>query len=210
MTAPSQESQQVIDLAFYIQGGPLPLDHGYPLYSALCRILPSLHDLPDVGIHPVRGRADPAGLLHLDKTSRLRIRAPVEILPALLPLMNREVIVAGQALSIGRSENWQLTPSATLKSRLVTIKGYHDDAEQLLKAAQQQLAAQVFNDEELGQLEVFVGKRRVMQIAQHTIVGYALMVTGLSPDASLALQRSGLGGRRKMGAGLFVPPGRRA
>jgi CRISPR-associated protein Cas6 len=36
-------------------------------------------------------------------------------------------------------------------------------------------------------------------------VGFALTVQGLSPDSSLRLQTLGLGGRRHMGCGLFLP-----
>jgi hypothetical protein len=33
----------VIDLAFVLVGRTVPMDHGYALFSALCRVVPALH-----------------------------------------------------------------------------------------------------------------------------------------------------------------------
>jgi hypothetical protein len=37
------------------------------------------------------------------------------------------------------------------------------------------------------------------------VVGFGLQVEGLKPTASQVLQEQGLGGRRHMGCGLFLP-----
>ena len=50
----------------------------------------------------------------------------------------------------------------------------------------------------------------MLRVKNITIAGHALALFGLSAQASLAVQRHGLGGRRHMGAGVFVPPGRSA
>jgi CRISPR-associated protein Cas6 len=36
------------------------------------------------------------------------------------------------------------------------------------------------------------------------VVGYALRVNGLTEEGSIRLQEEGLGGRRRMGCGIFV------
>jgi hypothetical protein len=38
----------VIDLSFILVGTTFPLDHGYPLFSAICRIVPALHRSPQI------------------------------------------------------------------------------------------------------------------------------------------------------------------
>lgn len=68
----------IIDLSFELAGGSIPLDHGYALFAALSRIVPSLHGNLGVGVHPIRGRRTEAGVLALDENSRLRIRLPEE------------------------------------------------------------------------------------------------------------------------------------
>ena len=62
---------------------------------------------------------------------------------------------------------------------------------------------------EPGDVEVVLGRRRILGIRDKKVVGFAVGLTGLGADASLEVQRRGLGGRRHMGAGIFVPPGRR-
>lgn len=37
------------------------------------------------------------------------------------------------------------------------------------------------------------------------VVGYELVIEGLTADESVAIQTTGLGGRRHMGCGVFVP-----
>ena len=48
----------VIDLAFGLQGTTIPSDHGYALYSAICRTL------------------------QLTDTSRLGVRVPTDLIPS--------------------------------------------------------------------------------------------------------------------------------
>ena len=49
------------------------------------------------------------------------------------------------------------------------------------------------------------GRRRVFRIKDKTVVGYGVRIAGLNATESLRLQEHGLGGRRKMGCGVFVP-----
>ncbi len=46
-----------LDVSFLLfsQGGSIPEDHAYPIYSALSRIVPELHEQEDIGIHPICG-----------------------------------------------------------------------------------------------------------------------------------------------------------
>ena len=47
--------------------------------------------------------------------------------------------------------------------------------------------------------------RRVLHIKGERHVGFGMLIEGLTADESLRLQQNGLGGRRKMGCGLFLP-----
>jgi CRISPR-associated protein Cas6 len=53
--------------------------------------------------------------------------------------------------------------------------------------------------------EPVVGPRRVVRVGDHTVVGFALAVHELSDEGSVILQEQGLGGRRRMGCGIFFP-----
>ena len=50
--------------------------------------------------------------------------------------------------------------------------------------------------------------RRVLRIKEKVVVGFALRVGELTTAESIRLQKEGLGGRRRMGCGVFVPMGR--
>jgi len=50
-----------------------------------------------------------------------------------------------------------------------------------------------------------LGRRRVMRIKDKTIVGFQVVVAELTAEESITLQEHGLGGRRRMGCGIFVP-----
>ena len=66
----------VIDLSFVLVGRSIPLDHGYSLFSAICRVVPSLHGDRRVGVHPIRGQQTAPGVLTLTDRSRLKVRLP--------------------------------------------------------------------------------------------------------------------------------------
>ncbi len=44
-----QPDDPIVDVAFPVQGHEVPYDHGYPLYGALSRIVPAVHQTDRVG-----------------------------------------------------------------------------------------------------------------------------------------------------------------
>ncbi|MGH9961803.1 MAG: type I-MYXAN CRISPR-associated protein Cas6/Cmx6, partial [Pyrinomonadaceae bacterium] len=106
--------------------------------------------------------------------------------------------------------------SQTLYSRCVTIKISEvegkqrgPDLEMFLSAVRKQLAAVgVVGDVHIDSTRDQHGlerSRRVLHIKDRSVIGYAVSVSGLSDDESVKLQVIGLGGRRRMGCGVFVP-----
>jgi CRISPR-associated endonuclease/helicase Cas3 len=111
-----------IDLAFPLDGRRVPIDHGYALYSALSRVRPQLHACGWLGVHPLAGEPDGEGGLRLRRNADLRVRAPADRIPDLLPLAGATLEVGGEQLSLGIPRAYPLPPAATLDSRLVVIK----------------------------------------------------------------------------------------
>jgi CRISPR-associated protein Cas6 len=200
----SNSSSTVVDARLPLRGEQLPLDHGYALLGAIARVVPLLHQRKTWGLHTVRGERSGGRLLRLHAGSAIQIRLPVEDIKELFPLIGRQLDVDGHQIIAGGIEISPLHPAARLVARAVTIKGFLEP-EPFLDAARKQLAAidGLGQDPEL--IEIAVGKRRVMRIHDKTVVGFQVWLHGLDPSASLAIQRNGLGGRRHMGAGLFVP-----
>jgi CRISPR-associated protein Cas6 len=187
-----------VDVAFRLTGVAIPVDHGYALYAAISRLLPELHEDREIGIHPVRGRYAGDGRLHLTTTSRLVIRLPHERIRAVLKLAAKTLEVNNHRLRVGVPETRALRPASTLYSRLVTIKGFMD-AGPFLDAARRQL-------ESIGvRTRLVVGERRTLGVKDKRVVGFEVTALDLDAEDSVQLQERGIGGRRHMGCGVFVP-----
>jgi len=197
-------ADDIVDVRLPIKGDAIPLDHGYALLGAVARVVPALHARPSWGLHTVRGEKIEHRVLRLHGGSAIQIRLPTSDIKELFPLIGRTLEIAGHTVTAGGIELSPLYPSARLVARLVTIKGFLEP-EPFLDAARKQLARIEGLGQDPERIEVTVGKRRVMRIHDKTVVGFQLWLHGLEAAASLAVQRLGLGGRRHMGGGLFVP-----
>ena len=191
---------QFVDLAFRLRGTELPVDHGYLLFAAISRRLAALHETSDWGVHPVRGTPLGNGALALSDGSRLVMRLPTDEIALAIPLSGKQLDIGERAYQVGVPEIRPLRPASYLFSRLVTIKGFEDASDQFAEACKRQLEVLSVQDS-----RVRVKKRRVMDVKGYTVVGYSVRLSGLSEADSVLIQKCGLGGKRKMGAGVFVP-----
>ncbi len=199
----------VIDLAFQIVGATIPLDHGYSLFAGLSRIVPGLHGDRGVGVHPIRGRPTSPGVLGLTEWSRLRIRLSAEGIAPYIAIAGRELDLDGHRIRVGIPQVESLVPAANLSARLVTFK-HAMEAEVLLVDVRRELdRMEIAATPRLvpGKRPGHAGQpiRRVLTIKGRRLVAFPVCVVGLSPEESIRLQEEGLGGRRRMGCGVFCP-----
>jgi CRISPR-associated protein Cas6 len=188
----------VVDLLFPARAGAVPVDHGYWLFSALASRLPSLHERRDVGIFNLKGKSATGDSLFLG-AGTLRLRCPVEAIPLFLGLAGSSLELAGCRVVLGAPTVRALEPVPGLSARLVTIK--HAEQEDTFRAS-----ALRFIEELTGApCALQVGRRRIATVAGRKVVGFGLELSELTPEASQVLQEQGLGGRRHMGCGLFLP-----
>ncbi len=187
-----------VDLAFRLMGSKLSVDHGYALYAAINRLIPQLHDAKNIGVHPVRGRYDGAGDLLLMPSSRLIIRLPDGCIRVYLKLAGKSLDVDGYQLRVGVPETRALRAAAILYARLVTIKGFMEPTA-FLEAAKRQM-------QEMGVAATLqAGERRTLRLKDKQVVGFEVIATHLTAEESVRVQEIGIGGRRRMGCGVFVP-----
>lgn len=199
-----------VDLVFTVRGDSVPTDHAYPLYGALSRAVPAFHDpQQQLRFSPLTGTRGESGRLQLEPWSRLRVRLPADAIPAALPLAGKSLDVAGARVLLGPPAVEALVPAAALESWFVTFK-HGEEPAAFLATARAKLnelgvagepAVRAFESgPRAGEL-----RRRVVRVGGAAIVGYALLVSGLTTEESLRLQESGLGGRTKIGCGFFLP-----
>lgn len=195
-------SSPVVDFYFTVHGKQISVDHCYALYGAISRVLetsddPWLHKSVDIGLIPLRGHYLGKGRLALGQNARFGLRLPAAKIPSVLPLAGKCLEINGDALRVGVSTTSALIPAPALYAHIVTTKNGADEAR--------------FDAEIQRQLDTLGikgkparGSRRIVTIKDKKVVGYSLLVSELTADESISLQERGLGGRRKMGCGVFV------
>lgn len=195
----------LVELSFDVTGQAIPVDHGYELFSALTHFQPELHNLERLGIQTITNTIFENRKLLLTNRSKLRIRLPVDKVPLAYPLAGHSITIGGNKVRVGIPKIDLLRPAKYLYSRMVVIKG-QEQPEPFLNAAQHQLQRLGIE----GEVRVSSGlngslNRKTVRVRGYTVVGFGLDVMGLSDQDSLKLQVYGIGGKRKMGCGIFVP-----
>lgn len=188
----------VVDLWFALRGTTVPSLHGHLLYAAVSDAQPALHGAPWLGIHTLHGARADGRTLSLPRGTRLGLRMPTSRIALALALAGKTLRVGAHELHVGLPEIRPLDPASSVSARMVSIKGF-TEPEPFAEAVRRQLdALGVTGAPEFG-------PRLVQQIEGKLIVGFAMRVHGLSEADSVRLQAAGIGGRRRMGCGLFRP-----
>jgi CRISPR-associated protein Cas6 len=200
-----------VELCFGVIGQTLPADHGYGLYSAIAHLCPKIHEQEGVSIQTISGEPDSQGKIYLSRQSRLKIRLPYEPekISLVLPLAGQQLTIGKHAIQLGIPQIFPLYPVDTLRSRIVTIKKFQEP-ELFKQAAQRQLdALGIQGNLVLPLNEAGEPSRKAIKIKIYSVVGFSLIVTDLNDEDSLKLQACGLGGKHRMGCGIFNPLPRR-
>lgn len=204
------QNTDYLDILFPLKGNLLPIDNGYLVYSALSRLCPNIHELSDIGIHPIAGRPNRYKQLKLTQRSKLKIRIPLEQIPLVYQFLVEQTFKIGEnQFQIGIPEYKALSSASRLYSRLVIIRRSRKP-EDFIKTAQQQLDSLGIT----GKINLLQKSNGQLQCRQLTLrkkegtfplIGYGVEVTDLSEADSIKLQQQGIGGKRKMMCGVFVP-----
>lgn len=188
----------MVDVIFPLQGQTLPRDHRRALAQALERLVPRLSEAGRSGVHRINVVAGDGDTALLSQRARLTLRVPREVVAELAPLRGALLDVAGCELQIGASEVVrELLPHTTLYAHLVTTAD--EDELDFMGSIERELDA-------LGvPCRPICGRRQVIDDDGTRVTGYSLMLDGLSPAGSLRVLEAGLGQRRSLGCGMFVP-----
>lgn len=123
---------------------------------------------------------------------------PAGFIPKLLPLSGKAIQLGGDTLRIGIPQPHALVPAPNLYAHLATSRNGQDEARFDAEIARQMDALGI-----RGQVQR--GQRRTFTIKDKKVVAHSLLVTELTAEESIRLQEAGLGGRRKVGCGIFLP-----
>ena len=189
-----------LDLEFPVfSTSAIAVDHGYHLYAGLSSALSTVHSENGIAVHPIRGRQIGDRMLQLMPWSTIKVRTPQERIGDLVGLAGKSITIGDRQVRLGVPKVQGLEPATALRSRLVTIKGFMD-AETFAQAVRRQLDALEISERVI----LTIGKRRTLRVRDKEVVGFEVILEGLTANESIAIQEEGLGGRRHMGCGVFV------
>lgn len=205
-----------LDLCFPVRAANVPRDHGYALYGAICRELPSAHNAEWLAVHPLSGGSIDEDRLALRDGAVLMLRLPAERIPDVLPLAGRTLEIGPARIHLGAPNVRALAPASSLDARLVVIKLTDAPHRENPELGREALDMAGFAERYVAELTRQLAKigiasppelhgRRSMTVSGTRIIGYSVRVDGLNADQSIALQVQGLGGKRRMGCGVFRP-----
>lgn len=196
MTVAANASAEWLDLAFVIEGGPLPRDHRQDLATAVDRALPWLSGVPGASVrlvHLVPMAAGDQGQWLLSGRSRLQLRVPGQHRNAASALQGLQIELTGASLRVGPMRARDLRPWHTLHAQLVATDANDESA--FMHEVDDELVARGMPGRPI------CGRRQ--ELEGGSLQGYSLMVDGLSPTDSMRLLEQGLGRHRRLGCGIF-------
>jgi CRISPR-associated protein Cas6 len=192
---PAVADADMVDIAFAVEGGRLPLDHRRAIADAIEAVLPWLAGTPGAGVHPVKAVRGGGAELLLSQRTRLVLRVPRIRAADAEALAGRELRFGDCRLRLGAAHRRELLPWGTLYAHCVVAAD--DDELGFIRAVELELDA-------LG-----VDGRVICGLAQRdpqdALRGYSVMIDRLSADDSLTVQHHGIGAGRRFGYGVFVP-----
>jgi CRISPR-associated endonuclease/helicase Cas3 len=204
------EAHELVDVGFPVRGAELPADHGYLLFSALCEAIPRLSHEPGWALLPVDGQREGDRGIRLGPGSMVQLRLPVRELGEALALTGRDLSIGLDRVHLGMARVRPLSPSPRLRSAAVTIPGCSSEgprgtAVDGFRASLRRELAALPLGQSVDSIDIHVGEQKLLRARVRTVVAHVVELSGLRSQASLCIQAHGLGARRHMGAGVFLP-----
>ena len=204
----SKAPETVVDLVFRMQCRALPVDHAHLLSRAIIDALPWFEQELDVGLHVIHGADSGNGwnrpegsaeLMYLTRRTRLELRLPAHRVDDARALIGATLEVAGNVMEIGEASTRPLSTITTLYTRHLVAPDAHSEQEFLARASADLEALGV------RARKLLPGLANQLSHPQGPVHTRSLMIADLDQADALRVQERGLGPRRTMGCGLFIP-----
>lgn len=204
---PVEADDDVVDIVYRLNCKTLPIDHAQKLSDALHEALPWIADEELVAIHNIHiaeagngwYRDENNGLLQLSRRTRFMLRVPAERVDDANALEGMTLDIAGHPMTIGAGSIKKLSKLTTLFSRYMAGDNVDDENAYL------EHVYELLLDKGIKPKKMMAGRKHVIETATGPLASRMLMLAELDLDASLKLQKEGLGPGRKLGCGIFIP-----
>ena len=193
--ASAESTREIIDIVFDLDAAQVPRDYPFELWSEIVQSLVWLKEEKNVGILSLRGSVSGDNLL-LSKRTKLILRIPSDRAGQAARLTGQKLKIGSNILLVGAGKGRALHTATTVHSTLV--ESSLGEVEFLADMKNKLQALNIT-------CNLICDKYRKISSGKQTITGYGLVLHDLKPQASLLIQRTGLGGARQYGCGIFVP-----
>lgn len=191
-----------VDVEFVLRGDYIPVDHAHQLFGAVATALNmDIHNAKWLAIQTIRGELIRDRIL-INNKSRLKLRVDVDRIPTVLKLIGKKLNIDQQSVLVNVANIKPIVPAQNLHARLVVIKE-HLQVTEFVSALFKQLNQMNIPTDSLN--IIVTEKPKIVRVHNKKIVGYGVTIANLTSEQSLAIQTEGLGGKRRMGCGIFVP-----
>jgi CRISPR-associated protein Cas6 len=188
-----------IDLAFPIyasQGQQISSDYPQALAQHVAKILPWWSTEPNAGVHPLKGLSACGQTWLVGGRTHLTLRISETRITDCLQLAGAEIDLNGK-ITLGEPRSRRLLAHPVVYSGCVSTG--HEEEAGFVSYVRNVLDALGVSGQEI------VGKKSILRTDGGNIIGFSLMIAGLSLENSVHVQRRGLGIYRSLGCGIFVP-----
>lgn len=203
-----QVTDDIVDVAFSLNAGGLPVDHAYALSTAVKTILPWIEEEKGAGLHLIHGADTGNGwqrpeaadeLIYISRRTKLMLRLPKTRIEDAQALCGQELDIHGHKLNIGKSGVRLLSTLTTIYARYIVADEAQGEDDFMRDVGEQLKSMDVRVKKALS------GKVNRFALPDGELFTRSLMLADISIEDSIRLQQEGLGPLRSMGCGLFIP-----
>jgi len=208
-TLPFKAPEAVFDVLFGFECKALPIDHAWSLSQEICNHLPWIKDAEGAGIHQIHVAESNNGwmrpesdnsLLFPSKRSKLSIRIPANKFSDMDKLVGAKLNIDGHMLSLKNYKKKVLSNAGVIFARYVLIDKKQSETEFL-----ETVAKEIKIKTNTTVKKMLCGKDHMIKTPDGILNTKHLMIADLDDETSTYIQQYGIGGRRDLGCGLFLP-----
>lgn len=202
-------TEEIVDVAFRLPGGRLPVDHAYALLGEVSKALPWFAGEAAARLHLVHTAGAGSGWippdessgeeLHLSRRTKLTLRIPKRRADDAMALTGHNLNISGYALTPGAAKVLPLLPAGTLLARHVVSEDKESESRLMSRFTE------TLRGHGVTGATLLCGRAHRIVTPDGVIHTRSLVVTNLDPEGALSLMRNSIGPAGKLGCGIFIP-----
>jgi len=194
-------------MSFYLRGKTLPVDYASPLAQVVTDLINWQSEPQVFGIHLAAAGEEgngwyrdenPEQVIYLPRRTRIVIRVHQSDKKNVLNLVNAELDIEGHSIKLEQGREQFLSPITTQYAR-------HIASDEETEQAFLEHILDTLNTLNIRCKKMLCGKSRTIKTSHGIVRTRSLLLSDLSKEDALLLQKAGIGPHREIGCGFFLP-----